>query len=602
MHRRRRWRIVVGGLAMLGALIVIDGVLVWRDLQPARVEVLAARDLLRKALQPNAFATPEKRAVSRGKITRALAKLTTARARIAGSNAISVVAFVPGLREQRAGMLMLLDDARSATTAVNNLLDSAESLIYRGQSRAGAVPLDSLQTMLDETDEAGTVLRTVQRRSSGLWGPLGDARHQLDGVAAAAAERLRQTSSALRGAYGFFGAHGPRRYLLTMMNNAEMRDEGMILSYGVVRFDQGEVHLDRRGTISDLRLDVPVSTAIPPGTEAIFGSSRPTALWQSVNATADFDWSRQTMAEMYRQATGETIDGVISLDIPGLAEVLTVIGPVKVAGIPKPISASNAGRVLLKDLYDGLSRSAPQGERREHLDEVVGAVFDRLANEKPDLVRLATALARASSGGHLRLWSTAPDEQQAFVQSGLSGGPSAVEPDRTFHLAVENRTATKLDYYVQPSVHQEVRFTGPNDVLVRTIVTIDNRAPSGAAASYQLGPDEYSARPGDYTAWVLLWGPAGAIQPASTSEAGLTLTEAIVSVEPGERRDVVFDTLIHDAVRHGELTLRLVPQPRLRPMDLTVSLDSRGRRVEGSTTWHGAWNQTRRMTWGVKPG
>ncbi|HEX8771821.1 MAG TPA: hypothetical protein VF711_13730, partial [Acidimicrobiales bacterium] len=240
--------------------------------------------------------------------------------------------------------------------------------------------------------------------------------------------------------------------------------------------------------------------------------------------------------------------------------------------------------------------------RREHLDEVVGAVFDRLANEKPDLVRLGTAFATAASGGHLRLWSTTADEEQTFVRTGFGGGPGAVDADRTFHVAIENRTATKLDYYVQPSVRQEVRFSGRNDVVVRTTVTIDNRAPKGAAPSYQLGPDEFSASPGDYTAWVLLWGPAGAVQPASAPEAGLTLTEAIVSVGAGERREAVFDTLIHDAVRNGQLNLRLVPQPRLRAMDLTVTLDPRGRQVEGPTTWRGRWAQTHTMRWGVRPG
>ncbi|HEX8769277.1 MAG TPA: DUF4012 domain-containing protein, partial [Acidimicrobiales bacterium] len=363
MPRRRRWRPVVGVLFVLGALAVIDGALVWRDLEPARVEVLAARDLVQKALEPSTFATPEKRAISRARITQALGKLTTARARIVGSHAMSVVGFVPGLRQQRAGILRLIDDAHRATTAVNKLFDSAELLINRGQPRSGVIPLDSIQKMVDDTDDAGKVLRTVQRPSSGLWGPLGDARRRLDEVAARAAERLSRTSRALRGAHGFFGAHGPRRYLLTMMNNAEMRDQGMVLSYGVLQFDGGEFRLVRRGTISDLRLDVPVDTAIPPGTAAVFGPSRPTALWQSVNATADFEWSRQTMAKMYHQATGESIDGVISIDIPGLAELLRVIGPVRISGVTKPITAENAGRVLLHDLYDGLSRTAPQGER-----------------------------------------------------------------------------------------------------------------------------------------------------------------------------------------------------------------------------------------------
>jgi hypothetical protein len=303
---------------------------------------------------------------------------------------------------------------------------------------------------------------------------------------------------------------------------------------------------------------------------------------------------------MYLQATGRTVDGVIAVDVPALAELLRVVGPVTVPGVPEAISAQNAGRILLHDLYEGLSPRDSQAERKERLNDVTAAVIERLSAGGADLFGVGVALSQAATGGHLRLWSRVPPEQESFVRNGLGGGPGAVEADRTFHVAVQNRTATKLDYYVRAAVHQDVRFSGQNDVVVRTRVVVDNQAPSGAAPSYQLGPDEFTARPGDYIAWVLLWGPAGAVQPASTSESGLTLTQGSLTLAAGERGEVVFDTLIRDAVRDGSLRLRLVPQPRLVPVDLTVNLDPSGRRVEGPLSWHGAWDRTRTMMWRVR--
>jgi len=96
--------------------------------------------------------------------------------------------------------------------------------------------------------------------------------------------------------------------------------------------------------------------------------------------------------------------------------------------------------------------------------------------------------------------------------------------DRTFHVAVENRIATKLDYYVKPSVKQDIRLTKEGALVVHTTVVVDNQAPVGQTTpSYQLGPDQFTKKPGDYLAWVLLWGPAqsrgASANPGSTSRS-----------------------------------------------------------------------------------
>ncbi len=306
------------------------------------------------------------------------------------------------------------------------------------------------------------------------------------------------------------------------------------------------------------------------------------------------------MVDMYRQATGEQIDGIIAIDVPGVIGVLRAIGPVQVRGIAEPVGPDNAARILLHDLYEGLPPVSDQSPRREQLGEVTKAVIQRLTDTDQDPVALGKELGDAARGGHVRLWSAAPSEEEVFERTGLGGGPATVAADRTFHLAVQNRTATKLDYYVQPSVRQEVQLTPQGSAIVRTTVVLANTAPVGAPPSYQLGPDGFSTqKPGDYLGWVLLWSPAGSTQPGGVTESGLALSQQVAEVIAGQRRELSFDTVVPEAVRDGRLELRLVPQPRLVPVNLEVELKAPGWRVDGEKSWKGPWNQVLAFSWEV---
>ena len=227
-------------------------------------------------------------------------------------------------------------------------------------------------------------------------------------------------------------------------------------------------------------------------------------------------------------------------------------------------------------------------------------MIERLRQGDHDAVALGRELGEAAAGGHLRLASFSPTEERTFEQLGLGGSPASVSATRTFHMAVENRTATKLDYYVVPTVSQRVRLTEKGTAIVRTTVTLANRAPAGAPPSYQLGPDQFTRRPGDYTAWVLLWGPHGAAQKGGVEESGLVLTQAVTEVSAGATTSVGFETIIPQAVRDGRLQLRLVPQARLEPVRLDVTLDAPAWQVTGPAHWAGPWDRVRTLTWGLR--
>ena len=84
------------------------------------------------------------------------------------------------------------------------------------------------------------------------------------------------------------------------------------------------------------------------------------------------------------------------------------------------------------------------------------------------------------------------------------------------------------------------------------------------------------------------------------SESGLSLSQYVVAVPAGERREVTFQTVVPDAVRDGSVQLRLVPQPRLEAVALEVRFRALDWRVDGATSWQGPWDRSLTLSWRVR--
>lgn len=584
-------------------MLALAGAWGMRDAVRIRGHLVAAQATLQRTIDnPAILRTPEGRAAALSDVDIALVSVDDARRDAQGSAVLKVLGAFPIVGSQRSGLLDLIDDSSVAATAGRALLAKVDDLAQRNRVQDGTVPLASLGELQAEADAAGRTLAGLGGRSSSLWGPIGDARRKFDDLTVEGSDRLTAAAEALGAARTFMGSAGPRRYLVALQNNAEMRDQGAVLSYVVVRFADGGLTFERRGSVLDLTLDRPAPTVLPPGTREVFGALSPTQTWQSVNATADFALSGRVMADMYRQATGQPVDGVIGMDVPALAGLLRVLGPVAIDSVSEPIGADNVGRLLLNDFYVGLGPTNDALVRRERLGEVVAATVARLTAGSHDAVGLGREMGDAAAGGHLRLWSADAGEEDVFERTGLGGGPATKSPERTFHVAVQNRTASKLDYFLKPSVRQEVQVSGEGTALVRTTVTLDNKAPKDARPSYQFGPAGVTEKPGDYLGWVLLWGPAGSRQvQGGVTESGLNLSQYVLVVPAGEQREVTFETVVPNAVRDGELTLRLVPQARLDPMPLSVTLSGGGRSASGSPVgFEGSWDRVQSVTWSME--
>ena len=430
---------------------------------------------------------------------------------------------MPFVDTQRQGLLQLTSDIKQTSAIGNKLLGQVNTLA--ANSNGATISLPQLARLQTSVSSARKALTSFNRSSRGLWGPLGSARDKFDTEDAKLTALLGTGNDVLSYALPFLGADGPRNYLIAGENNAEMRDQGAVLSLALMQTDSGSFSLGSTDAVDDLDLSTPANVAVPPGTQAIFGGLQPTQLWQSVNATADYPFSGADMQAMYQQVTGTHVDGVIALDVPALVSLLKLTGPVTVPGIDQPVTASNATELLLHQLYEGFP-SGPQTERHDDISAVARAVVDKMKHEHIDLAAFAEAISKDVAGRHILAWDENPSYESSLTKAGASGAIDTVDPDRTFHLAVQSATAAKLDYYVTTAVRMDVTITDRNEAVVYTYATISNHAPAGQKPSYQLGPDNInSSIPGQYVSRVYLWSPRGSETAAGIPESGLVVNQ-----------------------------------------------------------------------------
>jgi hypothetical protein len=560
-----------------------------------QARAIIERDITDKQL----FLSARGRAIVATNIQTVANDAARASAALHSSFGISILGHVPYLSDQSNGILELVSDVSVTASTGSALLRQVDELA--SQSQGTTVSLAGLQSLQASISRAKITLAGQDRPAGDLIGPLGTARRQFDQELGKITTDLNRGSQTISYALPFLGSDGARSYLVAGENNAEMRDQGDVLSVGLLTTDNGTFDLNNTESVDDIEPSTPVSVPIPADTQLVFEHDFGlTQLWQSVNPQANFPLSAELMQAMYQQANGTHVDGVVALDVPALASLLALTGPVSVPNIPGLITAQNVGEVLLHEQYLQYPVASLSAERHDNIAAVARAAVRLLKTEHVDLAALGNALAADVSGRHLMVWDENSGYEKILSNLGISGAVDTVQPKRTFHIAVENATATKLDYYVETSISAHVQITPNGDAFITTSVTISNTCPAGLGPSFQIGPDDVNSTiPGQYVTRVEFWSPRGSIDPSSVPESGLELSQISASVLPQQSKSVTFSDVIQHAVVGGRFDLRFVPQPRLVPSQLKIEISAPGWKLRGPTHLEQPLSGTTVFAWQV---
>jgi len=597
-HRRRMTTLIVaGGLLCIFGVIVVA--LAYSSLNRARSDLDMAHTVIAGDLNAKKLLTT---APGRAQLAQDIAGIEEsadqANQALSDSTSLRVLGILPIISTQRRGLIQLSADTEHAASEGSRLLGALDNLV--ATSHGTTVSLPSLAGLEYYVVEGHVALAKLERPSSGLLGPIARARQDFNREDTKLEHLLSLSAQTIAFARPFLGLNGPQQYLIGGMNNAEMRDSGAVLSLDVLNTTNGSFGIEHDASYGQYALTSPAVVALPAGTEKVFGSYLPTQNWPAVDATADFALTGESMQAMWAKATGQHVAGVIGIDVPGVASILALTGPVDIPGIPVPVSASNVANLLLNQAYVGLTVNDPQGTRRDQIAAVVKAAVQKMKTEHVDIDAFANALSADVQGRHLMVWSDVPSDEAGLQALDAAGTLTSADPSRTIHLAVENSSADKLDYFVAVAVGLHVTVDHQGNALVNTTVEVANFAAAHHVASYQYGPDGVNAfTPGAYVARIFFWGPRGAVVPNSVPESGLQVTQSHFTLLPDAHNSVSFTTEIPHAVQHGHLQLRLIPQARLQPDRLKIDISAPGWTVGGPTHIATGWSGTLHLNWSL---
>lgn len=397
---------------------------------------------------------------------------------------------------------------------------------------------------------------------------------------AALSPLVQGLSDAGRGAAvagGLLGADGPRRLLVVLENNAELRGTGGYVSTfatGVLR--DGTLELQPFRDVEEVseppsrarRVDAPAEFVEDYGPFLA-----DTTLWRNWNMSPDVPTSASVGARVAGQLLGSTPDVVLLLDIPALAAVARLAGEEVVLDQDTIISPDELSEALLVDSYAHAGTStADQKARRAQLRSAATTAIRQLLADDHSPVEAARTLAELAAGRHLALWSAREEEQAALTSLGVSG---AVDPggDDLALISLNNFGANKLDYYVDRAVTVDVTLQRDAAHVVQTL-RLSNRAPAGLVP-YVAG----KRKPGTLMERVELSASAQAAVRSVTVDGaparreirrGRERTRVSTYVEVPRGREVRVELRYDVPVVNGSYRLRLLPQPLVRDAQLVL--------------------------------
>lgn len=384
-----------------------------------------------------------------------------------------------------------LGDALDSAVSVAELGAKAYPEITGGDATffsGGNVDIPTLERLVATVDDAEAELYAARTsltaiEATGPYGArLGDARDEALDQVDPLLDDLSGLMPLVRRLPGILGAEGERKYLLAILNPAEMLySGGTALSYAPV-------------TVTDGRVTVG-ATVDTDANRAMFQPR----YWRKVKGNPfhrgpirvalggmapSWPVAGEETLNAWRSLRGRNMSGLIAVDVIALARLSEITGPMEVPGYGR-VDSSNLVETLVGS-YDDYSLEDKK-ERKAANRALVPLFVERLfgTGQLPDKVRV---LADAAAGRHFAVYFRDDDVQQTVDDLAISGNLSRTRND---YLGVftQNAVPSKTDYWQSRTVRSDVRLRPDGSARVALEVEIHNdSAPyAGPGADPQLG-------------------------------------------------------------------------------------------------------------------
>lgn len=439
----------------------------------------------------------------------------------------------------------------------------------------GAIDIAALRVASPALSRAAAAADVLNAQSQAIEEPtfvarVGDARIRLQDQTHELTTLLTNTDIAAKVLPAMLGADGPRNYFMAFQTLSESRGTGgLIGGFGIVRAVDGKVAVDSLASNAELRIPYDPIDLGPDFFNFYESRFQPTQNWQNSNVSPHFPHAGRIWQSMWEQETGERVDGALATDPVALGYILDVVGPITM-GDGEVIDGSNVVQITQSDAYFRFEDD--NAARKAYLQDIAARVVAKMQGNIGSPSALLEALGKATSEGHISVWSADPD-LQAILGPTKIGHEVPDSPDPYAAVVVNNGAGGKLDYYLQRKITYSAQSCDGPTRTTRVVAEITNNAPQQDYTTYIAGRQNESTRydgpPGTNRSVVALYATQGATLTDATingtplflltaAERGHPVFYVPVVIEPGQTKTIEYN-LVEPTV-DGEAQAPVQPQ------------------------------------------
>lgn len=292
------------------------------------------------------------------------------------------------------------------------------------------------------------------------------------------------TQGALQIAPGLIGFEKEKRYLILFQNNMELRPGGgFIGSYGMLTLKEGKIKdfIIHDVYDADGKLKGHVEPPYP------IRRYLPSVHWYLRDSNFDIDFTKNASKAAFflNTETGETVDGVIGVDVSFIKEILKAIGSIYVSEYNENVTADNL--YLLTQSHAEKNFFPGSTQKKDFLRALFNAINLNLQTKNDEslksgelYLKLIEAVTNSVSQKHIIFAFSNPSVQNLFTAYNMSS--SLIDPRENdintindyLGISEANIGINKVNYFIKRKVDQTVIISDEGGVSGKATIVYKN--------------------------------------------------------------------------------------------------------------------------------
>lgn len=280
------------------------------------------------------------------------------------------------------------------------------------------------------------------------------------------------------------GLQGKRSYLVLIQNNLELRPTGgFIGSYAKLDFENGRLTDIKVDDVYNLDGGLKDVIAPPAELKSDLGVER--LYLRDSNYEPDFPTSARQASFFYKKEAGETVHGVIALDLNASGNLLDAVGGLDLPEYGESVNGANLFERVVSHAEVGFFPGSQA--KKNYLTSLQNQMFNKIFYlSKQNWPAIIQAISKSLEQKHMLVYFEDPQLFSILASSNWSGvfprEAEKREGDTNDFLSVieSNMGANKANYYLQRKYNLETLFSKEGKVSHKLKISYKNTSPNNA--------------------------------------------------------------------------------------------------------------------------